>query len=59
MEHDGVKSKTFEFISPQSDKEDPWPKMGESQGRKNHEQRSKMMIQQYTQHQNLHHQENK
>jgi len=24
----------FEFISPQSDEEDPWPKTGESQGRK-------------------------
>ena len=29
-----AKSKTSELISPQSDKEDPWPKMGESQGKK-------------------------
>jgi len=50
MEHDGVKSKTFEFISPQSDKEDPWPKMGESEGGKNHKERSKLMIQQHTKH---------
>ena len=32
-----MKPKTSELIPPQSNKEDPWPKMGESQGGKNHE----------------------